>query len=97
MPTGSSVREARTAQGAAIISGAHGTSRQFRAERRRRRLVTLYVVGGLLRDPHVREGLLIGAITLGALAHLAREKAARDRARLAAWWTALPAPGPSSS
>ena len=77
--------------------GAHGTSRQPRAVKLRHRLMTLYVVGGLLRNRRFREGLFLGAITLGALAHLAQEKETRDRARLAAWWAALPAPRPRNS
>lgn len=52
----------------------------------------LYLVLSLLRDPRFREDAMIGAITLVALAHLARESEARARARLVAWWDALPEP-----
>ena len=52
----------------------------------------LYLVLSLLRDRRFRENAILGAITLGALAHVARENQARTRARLAAWWDTLPGP-----
>jgi hypothetical protein len=51
---------------------------------------------GLLENRRFRQNMIIGAITLAALAHLARENETRSRARLAAWWNALPAPPPST-
>jgi hypothetical protein len=91
MPTGISVRDAHTAQGAVTAASTHGTVRQCRAAKRRHRWMTMYVGAALLGDRQFRESLFIGAITLGVLAHLAREKQAHNRARLAAWWDALPA------
>jgi hypothetical protein len=74
----------------------HGASRRSKASKRRHRWMAMYVAGALLRDRSVRQGLFLGAITLGALAHLAREKQADNRERLATWWNALPA-RPSSN
>jgi hypothetical protein len=91
MSAGISGWDAHTAQGAVTAASTHGTSRQSRAVKRRHRWMMMYVGAALLGDRRVREGLFLGAITLGALAHLAREKRAHDRARLAAWWDALPA------
>jgi hypothetical protein len=53
--------------------------------------MTMYVGAALLGDRQFRANLFIGAIALGVLAHLAREKQVHDWARLAAWWDALPA------
>jgi hypothetical protein len=96
MPTNISARDARAAQGAATAASTHGILRPSRAAKRRRRWITLYVGAALLGDRQFRENLFVGAITLKALAHLAREKQAHDRARLAAWWDALPA-GPKNN
>jgi len=53
----------------------------------------MLIIGvSLLRDRHVREQVLLGAITLAALARLARESQARARARLIAWLDAEPGP-----
>jgi hypothetical protein len=87
-----SARHAHRTQGAVTAASASHTPRQSRAVRRHHHTTMLYLAVGLLRDRRFREDALIGAITLAALAHLARESEARARARLAAWWDALPGP-----
>jgi hypothetical protein len=52
----------------------------------------LYLALSVLRDRRFREDAIIGAISLAVLAQLARESQVRARARLVAWWDALPAP-----
>jgi hypothetical protein len=53
----------------------------------------MLIIGvNLLRDRRVREQVLLRAITLAALARLARQSEARGRARLIAWLDAEPGP-----
>ena len=93
MPTDiASACHAHMTQGAVAAASASRTPRQPRAVKRHHHRTMLYLVMGLLRDRRFREDALLGAITLAALAHLARESEARARARLAAWWDALPGP-----
>jgi hypothetical protein len=93
MPTSlDSARHAHRTQGAVTAASASRAPRQSRAARRHHRRMMLYLVLALLRDRRFREDAMIGAITLAALAHLARESEARARAHLVAWWDALPAP-----
>jgi hypothetical protein len=70
---------------APIGANVNGKSRQSRAARKKRHRMTFFIVLGLLKDRRVREDLILGAITLAALARLSREHAARARARLVAW------------
>jgi len=93
-------RDARTTRGAVIAAGANGTPRQSRAVKRHHRMVMLLIGVNLLRDRRVREQVFLGAITLAALAHLARQSQARARARLIAWLDAEPGPtraGPTAA
>jgi hypothetical protein len=92
MPTGAgSEREAHRMQGAVAIAGVNGTSQSSRAVKRRHHMMMLYLVLSLLRDRRFRENAILGAITLAALARIAREDEVHARARLIAWWNALPA------
>ena len=93
MATGiDAARHGHRTQGAVTAASAGRTPRQSRAVRRHHRAVMLYLALGLLRDRRFRQDAILGAITLAALAHVARENQARARARLAAWWDALPGP-----
>jgi len=67
------------------------TPRQAQAAKRRRRRMMLYLALALLRDRRFRENAVIAAVTLAALAQLARENQARTRARMAGWWNTQPA------
>jgi hypothetical protein len=55
-------------------------------------MVMLIIGVNLLCDRRVREQVFLGAITLAALARLARQSQARARARLIAWLDAEPGP-----
>jgi hypothetical protein len=83
-------RDARPTRGAVIAAGANGTPRLSRAVKRHRRMVMLIIGVNLLRDRRVREQVFLGAITLAALARLARQSQDRARARLIAWLDAEP-------
>ena len=85
-------RDAHTTRGAVIAAGANGTPRQSRAVKRHHRMAMLIIGVHLLRDRRVREQVFLGAITLAALAHLARQSQARAQARLIAWLDAEPGP-----
>jgi hypothetical protein len=93
-------RDARTTRGAVIAAGGNGTPRQSRAVKRHHRMVMLIIGVNLLRDRRVREQVFLGAITLAALALLARQSQARARARLIAWLDTEPGParaGPTAA
>lgn len=92
MPKTDSARHVHRTQDAVAAAGASASLRQSRAMRRRRRRMTLYLALALLRDRRFREDVVLGAVALVALARIARESNARARARLVAWWDALPAP-----
>ena len=85
-----SEREAHRVQGAVAIAGVNGASRSSRAVKRRHRMIVLYVVLNLLRDRRFREDAILGAITVAALARIIGEDEVHARARLIAWWKALP-------
>jgi hypothetical protein len=85
-------RDAHMTRGAVIAAGANGTPRQSRAVKRHYRMVMLIIGVNLLRDRRVREQVFLGAITLAALALLARQSQARARAGLIAWLDAEPGP-----
>jgi hypothetical protein len=85
-------RDAHTTRGAVIAAGASGTPWQSRAVKRHHRMVMLIIGVNLLRDRRVREQVFLGAITLAALALLARQSQARARAGLIAWLDAEPGP-----
>jgi hypothetical protein len=85
-------RDAHMTRGSVIAAGANGTPRQSRAVKRHYRLVMLIIGVNLLRDRRVREQVFLGAITLAALALLARQSQARARAGLIAWLDAEPGP-----
>lgn len=90
-------RNAQTAQGAVIATGANRTPRQLRTVKRRQRMVMLIIGLDLLRDRHVQEQILVGVITLVVLARLARQSEARAQAGLIGWLNAGPAARPNPS
>ena len=83
-------RDAHTTRGAVIAAGTNSTPRQSRTVKRHHRMIMIIVGVNLLRDPRVRVQVFLGAITLAALARLARQSQARARARLIAWLDAEP-------
>jgi hypothetical protein len=91
MSTGTgSEREARSIQGAVAIAGANGTPRPSQAVKRRHRVMMLFLAASLLRDRRFRDGAILGAITLAALARIARDGEVHARTRLVAWWDEVP-------
>ena len=86
-------RDAHMTHGAVIAAGTNGTPRQSRTVKRHHRMTMLIIGPNRLRDPRVRVQVFLGAITLAALARLARQSQARARARLIAWLNAEPGPG----
>ena len=78
------------------VAGANGTDRPSRAVKRQRHRVMRYLVLGVLEDPRFRDDLVVGLITVVGLVGLTRQSAARTRARLIAWYDAVPSPaGPA--
>jgi hypothetical protein len=96
-PTSDSARHVHPVQGAVTAASASRSPRQARAARRRRHRMMLYLGLSLLGDRRFRKDAIIGAISLAVLAHLARESQVHARARLVAWWDALPGPADQAS